>query len=406
MFKLVHRYFHQHLSLFVIVAGALSFFISNIFMKEILSATHYGHYSIFVTYFSLIYVFGILGTEQVFLRFSIQTKKDTIVTQKFQLQLILVVILFSTILCSFLFKKYYSEITISTLLLFVSSLSMIGSLFLFSILRLNANFVLAQFISNYWKIVLCTLAGCFYIFKDNGLAFFITVVCVNVILIFALSLSYVCKKISISFNNDVSIKEIMQTGFHFFLSIFSFSVLLFADRFIIEMKYSFIEFGNFFYLTNFFLAPYAILQNYIGFKQLIVFKGNFNKDYFVNFNRKALFFGVLLGFFLLLLAFILNYTNVISFRFNRYPSIIVLLLLTGVVRLYSSSIISAFEARTSITTLRKANVYIAGITFIILLAAVFLASSIEEILIYVILIWVFRCFIHRQLLLRQMKISI
>jgi hypothetical protein len=375
-------------------------------MKEILSATHYGHYSIFVTYFSLIYVFGILGTEQVFLRFSMQTKKNTIETQKFQLQLMAFIILFSTILCSFLFQKYYSEIAINTFLLFGSSLSMIGILFLFSILRLNANFVWAQFISNYWKIVLCILAAFFYIFKNNDLNLFITIVCINVLLIFALSLSYINKKITISFNNDVSIKEILQTAFHFFLSIFSFSVLLFADRFIIETKYSFIEFGNFFYLTNFFLAPYAILQNYIGFKQLIVFKTDFNKGYFVNFNRKALFFGALLGFMLLSVAFVLNFTNVIAFRFNRYPSIIILLLFTGIVRLYSSSIISAFEARTSIETLRKANIYIAGITFIILLIAAFLASSIEEILIYVILIWLFRCFIHRQLLLHQMKISI
>jgi ABC-type transport system involved in cytochrome c biogenesis permease subunit len=183
-------------------------------------------------------------------------------------------------------------------------------------------------------------------------------------------------------------------------------VLLFADRFIIETKYSFIEFGNFFYLTNFFLAPYAILQNYIGFKQLIVFKEGFNRGYFVSFNRKALFFGALLGLFLLLLAFILNYTDVIQFRFNRYPLIIALLLFTGIVRLYSSSIIAAFEARTSIKTLRKANIYIAGITFVILLMAVFLASSIEEILIYVIFIWLFRCIIHRRLLLHQMKISI
>lgn len=406
MFKLVHRYFHQHLSLFVIVAGALSFFISNILMKGILSATHYGHYSIFVTYFSLIYVFGILGTEQVFLRFSIQSKRETIETQKFQLQLITVIILFSTILCTFLFRKYYSEIAINTLLLFASSLSMIGSLFLFSILRLTSDFVLAQFISNYWKIVMCILAAFFYIFKNNDLNLFIAIVCSNVLLIFALSLSYVCKKISFSFNKDVSIKEIVQTGFHFFLSIFSFSVLLFADRFIIETKYSFIEFGNFFYLTNFFLAPYAILQNYIGFKQLIVFKEGFNRGYFISFNRKALFFGALLGLFLLLLAFILNYTDVIQFRFNRYPLIIALLLFTGIVRLYSSSIIAAFEARTSIKTLRKANIYIAGITFVILLMAVFLASSIEEILIYVIFIWLFRCIIHRRLLLHQMKISI
>ena len=85
LFKRTCRFFEQHLSLLVIMVGAISFFVSNLVMKEILTATQYGHYSIFVTYFSLIYVFGILGTEQVFLRFSMGVKKNTIETQKFQL---------------------------------------------------------------------------------------------------------------------------------------------------------------------------------------------------------------------------------------------------------------------------------------------------------------------------------
>lgn len=406
MFKRTCRFFEQHLSLLVIMVGAISFFVSNLVMKEILSAAQYGHYSIFVTYFSLIYVFGILGTEQVFLRFSMGIKKNTIETQKFQLILIASIILLSSICSCYLFKQHYAEIEINTILLFVSSLGMIGILFSFSVLRLNTNFVLAQFITNYWKMCLFILAVLFYIFKNADFELFIKIICFNIFFVFVLSAIYIYKKMTFLFNDTISNKEIVRTSFHFFLSILSFSLLIFADRFIIEKKYSFEEFGNFFYLTNFFLAPYTILQNYIGFKQLIVFKNEFNAKYLANFNRKIILLGSLLGLCLFLSALLLSFTETVAFKFNKYIPIIGLLLFTGILRLYSSSIISAFEARTNIQTLRKANIYIVSITVFILCIAVFTAGSIEAILMYVIVIWFLRCFVHKKLLFHQMKNTI
>lgn len=406
LFKRTCRFFEQHLSLLIIMVGAISFFVSNLVMKEILTATQYGHYSIFVTYFSLIYVFGILGTEQVFLRFSMGIKKNTIETQKFQLFLIMSIILLSSICSCYLFKQHYAEIEINTILLFASSLGMIGILFSFSVLRLNTNFVFAQIIANYWKLCLFILAVLFYIFKNADFEVFIKIICFNIFFIFVLSAMYIYKKVTFLFNDTISNKEIVRTSFHFFLSILSFSLLIFADRFIIEKKYSFEEFGNFFYLTNFFLAPYTILQNYIGFKQLIVFKNEFNAKYLANFNRKIILLGSLLGLCLFLSALLLSYTETVAFKFNKYIPIIVLLLFTGILRLYSSSIISAFEARTNIQTLRKANIYIVSITVFILLIAVLTAGSIEAILMYVIVIWFLRCFVHKKLLFHQMKNTI
>lgn len=396
----------KHLSLLIIVIGAMSFFISNVVMKEVLSATHYGQYSIFVTYFSLIYMLGIFGSEQVFLRFSRKTNRNTLETQKSQIILISVIIFFSTIISCILFKRYYPEVAINSLLLFLASFSMIGMLFLFNILRLNTNFVLSQFISNYWKLLLFTLALIFYINKEDNLETFIKIVAVNIVIIFLAVLFYIYKKIEINYNNDISTKDIFITAFHFFLAILSFSLITFADRFIIEMKFSIEEFGNFFYLTNFFLAPYTILQNYVGFKQLIVFKNDFNRDYYTRFNQKAILLGVVMAVFLLIISFYLCHFKLLKFSFNDYMPIILLLLFIGIVRLYSSSIISAFEARTTIETLRKSNIYILVITVFILLIAVFYAHSIQSILMSIIIIWLFRCVVHRQLILHQMKNSI
>ena len=103
LIKRIKRGVVQHISLSIIVIGAISFFISNIVMKEVLSAKSYGQYSIFVTYFSLIYLLGILGTEQGFLRFSRKLDKNVISTQKVQFHLLFTVILLTTILSSFCF---------------------------------------------------------------------------------------------------------------------------------------------------------------------------------------------------------------------------------------------------------------------------------------------------------------
>jgi hypothetical protein len=387
----------------MIFIGALSFFISNFVMKEVLEASEYGQYSIVVTYFSLAYLFGILGTEQVFLRFSKTIGPNAIETQKLQLWLIASIIFFSSTAGTFLFKKYYQEIPINTIVLFLSTFSMVSMLFLFNILRLNANFVISQFVANYWKIILFVVTIIFYLTIQSNIEFFIQIVSINVILIFLATLVFIFKKIKITYSSEILNRDIVITAFHFFLAIFGFSLINFADRFIIEMNFSLAEFGNYFYLTNFFLAPFSILQNYIGFKQLIVFKSEFNLDYYIRFNQKAIAFGLLLGATLFLGAYVLCYFNILKINFRDSLAIIILLIILGVVRLYSSSIISAFEARTSMQTLRKSNIYILLLTLVVLFGADYYAYSIEAILVCIIIIWIFRCMVHRQLILGQMK---
>ena len=369
-------------------------------MKEVLSSFYYGQYSIIITYFSLIFVLGILGMEQVFLRFSVAKNKNQIDTQKIQLLLVSGVVLLSTVVSTGFFIQNYPEIEINRSLLFFTSLSIISSLFLHNVMRLNSNFLLAQVISNYWKIVLVVLAIVFYLERLQQLNLFINCLCLSIITFFALCLFYVFRYVKFTFNTPVSSKEIIFTASNFFIAIASFSLITFADRFIIEKKFNYITLGEFFYLSNFFLAPYAILQNYVGFKQLIFFKNNFTVDYYKKYNRKIIFLGIFLAVGLFVFATALNYFNLLKYQFNNYK-VIALLLLIGIVRLYSSAIISAFEAKSTIAYLRKSNILIVSFTCLVLLFAYYFSHTIHSILICVVLVWCFRCVIHRQLLLHQ-----
>lgn len=396
-------HFSRHLSLLMIIAGAGAFFLANIVLKELLNELEYGQYSIFVTYFSLIYVFGIFGTEQTFLRFSKRVAANIIETQKTQLYLIGFLATLTASCGTFFLKYYYSEIPISTSILFFSSFSMIAMMFLYNILRLNVKFVLSQFVTNYWKIILFVTTFFFYFKGKCSLEDFIFFIMINIIAIFLFTLFYISRGINLIFTNEVSSRSILVTSFHFFLAILGFSLITFADRFIIERKFSIAELGNYFYLTNFFLAPFTILQNYIGFKQLIVFKEKFDKDYYISFNRRAIFLGFIVSFSLVILSYFLSMLGLLKIDFSDSLQIILLLLLLGMVRLYSSSVISAFEARTSITTLRNSNFYILLFTIILMIIAIVFTFSIEATVICFIIVWMFRCIVHRQLLLLQIK---
>lgn len=403
MSKLIDRLLRNNASLFIIVFGAVSFFITNILMKEILSSRKYGEYSILITYFSVVYLLGILGAEQGFLRYSKRINTNVIATHKSQLNLLVVISICTSIVFCLLFKYFYNEIEINTFLLFTSTISMVIMLFLFNILRLNENFIASQLFSNYWKNTLLVLAVVFFIWRNTNLTLFVNILSVNIILITVIALFFVKTKLKFVYISEINTKEICISAFHFSLAIFAITLIIFSDRFIIERKHNIEEFGNYFYLTNFFLAPFSILQNYIGFKQLIIFKTNFSFEYFKAINKKVLLLGFFISLILFSLSFIIDYLNIVKFDFNKYVIIIIILLITGIVRLYSSAILSAFEAKTNIRTLRNSNIYIISATIGVISFILIFVTKLEFILVFFIIIWLFRSIIHKKLLMKQLK---
>ena len=268
----------QHISLLVIIIGAISFFLSNILTKEIFSPIEYGQYSIFVTYFSLIYLLGILGFEQTFLRFSQKTTAEFIETQKIQIYILSTVSLISSLISSVFFKIYYPEIQVNSYILFFASFGMISLLALFNVLRLNGNFVLSQSVSNFWKFGLLVISVSFYVFENFGFEYFINTLGINIIIIFLCSIYVVLKTVKLKFNEVVTNRELFLSGFYFFLAILSFSLLTFSDRFLVENKFSVELFGDYFYLTNFFFLFYCYRFLFFFYRVLMhkyLFKSRF-----------------------------------------------------------------------------------------------------------------------------------
>ena len=392
----------KHFSFALIILGAGCFFLSNVLFKIIFTDLEYGQYSIVITYLSVMYILGLLGLEQIFLRYSFQFKANTISTQKFQIKLISWSIVLTPILGVICFQIYFSDVYINPFLLYFSSLSMVALLFIFNSFRLNTDFIMAQFAANFWRFFLLFIAILASIYKPLTFEEIINAVLISTIFIFILTFIYCFKKIKFVFDESVSRKDLIFTAFQFFISITTFSVLIFGDRFLVEYKFSVEEFGNYFYLTNFFLAPFSIFQNYIGFKQLIFFKKEFNIHLFNTFNKKFLLLGCGLGVLLFGISYIANQFKHLNFDFDKYTNVIILLIIMGIVRLYSASINSAFEAKTNIKSLQKANLIFIFFALLIITASLFF-ESLEAIVVCIILVWLLRCVIMKKILVKQLN---
>lgn len=393
----------EHSSLIILFSGAVSFFLSNVLMKGVLVSVDYSSYSIYITYLSLLYLFGILGSEQVFMRFSSSKEKNKIITQKSILVYITIVVFSTSILSTVIFKSFYPVIPIHFGFLFVTSFSIIGMLFLFNVLRLNLDFLWSQLVSNFWKVILLLTTFFFLIFDFKDIKWLINIISASIIVVFLATFFIILKRIRFNFQEDLSLIQVLNSAFHFFLAILSFSLITFADRFIIETKFSVQEFNNYFYLSNFFLAPFSILQNYIGFRQLLKFKNGFDKKYFFDFNKTVLKLGILLCTVLFFVFYALSKSSFFDFDYNDYLYIIIFLLLTGLMRMYSSSVLSAFEAQTTINNLRKSNFYIVLITIVVTTIAIFMSTKITSVLFCFLLIWFLRTLIYKCLILKQFE---
>ena len=404
MIDFIRKKLDSHFSLFIIALGAGGFLLSNLLLRELLSEEDYGKYSILITFLSMAYLFGLLGFEQVFIRFSNVISKNVIQTQKSQLQIIFLTTFITTSLLTVAYLIFFQrDNPVNLVLLFPTTYCMVISPILFNIFRLNSEFSLAQFVSNGWKLGLALISVGFFLFRKDDLSTVYLLIFLTIIGVVILFLILIKMRIRFSFNDELNVREALSAFFLFFLSIFAFSIVMFADRFIIEGKLGTVVFGDYFYLTNFVLAPFAMLQNYIGFKQVVHFKENFSVSGFKDFNRKILYLSLGLSIILILILFTLVKINVLNFDFFKYRWIIFLLLILGIVRLHSSSILPAFEVKTNLNTLKLANLIVILITVFISLIVIYFVHSLDVIIIGFILIWLTRSLVYRKLLLRQIE---
>lgn len=352
----------------------------------------------------MVYLFGLLGFEQVFIRFSNVKIKNEIQTQRIQFKIVLVTCITTSILLSLIYFIYFQEKnTVNPILFFLAIFSLTLSPVIFNIFRLNSQYSLAQIVANGWKIILFLIASGIFLLKISNLNLLVILLLISIILIVIITAFVVKSRIRFTYNQEINSKQAYTAFSMFFISIASFSLVMFADRFIIESKLGTVIFGDYFYLSNFVLAPFSLLQNYVGFRQVVYFKEKFSIEGFKKFIKQISLLAIFLSVFIVFILAAVIYFDFLNFDFMKYQSVIFLLLLLGIVRLHSSSILPAFEVKTSLESLKKANLLVISISLIISLIIIYFVNSLQGIILGFICIWMVRSLVYRYLLIQQVK---
>ena len=388
----------KHNSLFVLGIASVSFFVLNIVLKEILSPEEYGLYSMLITYCSLMSAFGLFGLDQVFLRTSLIENKELIVDSRL-ISMLLIMVLFMSIIGSTIISKFY-DFGLGYFSLMLLSCSMALIKLSYNVSRLLSNFFLSQLTLNFWKLGLSFLILFSILINLNITFSSVSLYLFYFSLISLSSFLFVISKIrfkALSYSRT----DLMKLGLGFFLTLFTLSILRFADRFIIERKFGLEEIGNYFFYVNLFLYPFTFFSSYIGFKELVTFKKVFSMDML---NKKIVLatkLAILFGVIYLLLIIAVDSLNSYDFNLYDYKFVVLLLMLWGIIRVVSSLLSAGIGALTSQQDLNKINL-LSIILILSLGLGLFLCHTIASVIIFFIIIWIARYFLY-YLILKKKK---
>ena len=387
------------------IAGAGSIFLVNIVLKATLSDFQYGEYSIFITFLQVCISFGFLGLEQVFLRLS-EVRDDKLLTDKKLLKITFVVGLLFSLLLSAVFSKIFLKIQVATTLLMLLTFSTSLMMFLYNIVRLKKQFVVAQLFNNMWKYIVLVITGILLIggnVNAKTLIEIFTYVSIGSATFFSI---YVIKNIPFKFTNSFELSAIYKYSFHFVISMLSITFIGFFDRFYIKALFGSEAFGDYFYLATIFYFPFALLQGYVGFKELVFFKTNASLPILKRKLRNINVLSVIIAIAIYGAAYVLNDLEVIpAIDFTSSGSVIFILMALGVLRINYSMLSSVLGATGSIKIIRNANIQSLVFILLIFAAGSNYLISVEAVAFCILLVWISRILVWYFNAVKQLKID-
>jgi len=387
------------------IAGAGSIFLVNIVLKATLSDFQYGEYSIFITFLQVCVSFGFLGLEQVFLRLS-EVRDDKLLTDKKLLKITFVVGLLFSLLLSAVFSKIFLKIQVATTLLMLLTFSTSLMMFLYNVVRLKKQFVVAQLFNNMWKYIVLVITGILLIggnVNTKTLIEIFTYVSIGSATLFSI---YVIKNIPFKFTNSFELSAIYKYSFHFVISMLSITFIGFFDRFYIKALFGSEAFGDYFYLATIFYFPFALLQGYVGFKELVFFKTNASLPILKRKLRNINVLSVIIAIAIYGAAYVLNDLEVIpAIDFTSSGSVIFILMALGVLRINYSMLSSVLGATGSIKIIRNANIQSLVFILLIFAAGSNYLISVEAVAFCILLVWISRILVWYFNAVKQLKID-
>ena len=381
--------FKKHLSLFILASSAVALFLISVLLKKHLTLKEYGELSMLLTYISLIFQIGLLGLEQVMLRYS------TLLGKSFSInitvfQLLLVVILLSIFLSTMSMLEYFSrDLWVYLMIIVISS---IISMLYYNIYRLTNDFNIAQIASNGWKIILLPII--IINILDIDIEFIIKMTAFSMCIIAVFMLIRFVKNYQIVFYKS-NAEHIYFIWFNFFLALLIGAAIGFSDRYLIEYYLNIEQLGEYFYYLTVILFPYALFQTYFGFKELPQFRKEFCLIIFHKKILKTLLYSLVLTFILVVLFITINNTDFLEqYHITNYY-LIFILMITGIIKMNYSIFSAAMGAIADKKFFLHNNFFM--LIFLIFFFFIFLSIeviTIEKIALIYLFIWMARTIVY------------
>lgn len=384
----------EHSSIFTMGIGAFSMYASNILLKEFLTETDFGLFSLLITYFALLNSFGLLGLEQTFMRFSrIDNRNEIFISATLRNKIIVVlfILFISSIFISklgFIKNMYYC---------FICTFSITLSMLSYNVLRVKKQFHSSQLLLNFWRFMLGLIVVVVLVFKlQLDYDFLLHFLSIGLLLILIISTYILIRKINIegtTSNTKYFNKKEFVASVYFMLILSSGSFVGIADRLFVDHYFSNIDFGNYVYYSILILYPFNFLQNYLGFKFLVDFK---HKKSIRSLTRKYLkkLIWISLGFAIIIYTLNLLIYKIFDNDFFNYQLLTLTLIATGVVKLFYSIYSAIIGAHAQIITLKSLNIFYLLITLSSVLILFYIPIRHMEVIAFIFLVlWLARLII-------------
>jgi len=373
----------NHSSFLLIVMGAMSDFLLILFFKKCFSEG-FVTFSLYLTFIGIIATFGYFGIDQVFLRLS-KVKEAKVFINRDILLLLLLFLVISPLLIGIYFSEKFSGLNFYLLLITGISINLI--MLTYNSFRLIKKYSFSQIFKSGYKLFFLTLILLFLILEKISLDV-VLLITTAILVLFALFASFFLNKIIIK--KEKKTPDIINYSLSFFLNISIITALGYGERIVIINEISEEVFSKYFYFITIFLFPLTLLQQYIGFKELPVFKDGFKKEELFKKIRNVFFLGILTALFIIIVVFIDNGRFLEVDLFDEL-NLIGLIIFLGIVKLIYGLFSALLGALSSYNDLYIINLA----TFVIMLFSVyfigFINVTITMIIIFLITIYLFRC---------------
>lgn len=340
----------RHASFFVMAASAGVLYLVNILLAGLLTEADYGYYALLISFMSVVASFGLGGFDQALVRTAKVLNGRLCVSRYLAVSALISAVLFSV--ASY---AYFRVLGVGNeLLALISTLAIALGLFGYGVGRLKRAFVFAQFAHGGHRILLGLGLTLLWLTGEQiSVEVIEWVLCGGAVIVACVVAFYVVKHAELDFRSDLGV-AVLSFAFGYSVSMLLMNAIGFADRFLVERFFGLEVAAKFFFYANIYVFPFALLQGYVGFRELSHYKERFSLGLL---HKDLLKSGVLFSL-VLILCIAADFLLTKYFLQGRFEiSIIerVLLACLGGARIVYGSLSAAFGAVASSRAIHRVN---------------------------------------------------